>query len=61
MDTISHNENFILRAWLPSSLRKFSFLWSLLCSVTLWCIWIERNDLVFNDIKSHDFKLDSLM
>jgi hypothetical protein len=61
VDTIFYNEKLTLRACLPSSLRKFSVLWSLLCSVTLWRIWIERNDLVFNDIKWHDFKLNSLI
>jgi hypothetical protein len=36
---------------LPNNLKNFSYLWSLLWGVVLWCIGIERNDLVFNDIR----------
>jgi hypothetical protein len=34
---------------LPSRVKKLSAVWSLLKGVTLWAIWIERNELVFND------------
>jgi hypothetical protein len=30
-------------------MKKLSAVWSLLPGVTLWAIWIERNELVFND------------
>jgi hypothetical protein len=34
---------------LPSIVKKLRAVWSLLKGVTLWAIWIERNELVFND------------
>jgi hypothetical protein len=43
---------------LPNNLKNFSYLWSLLWGVVLWYIWIERNDLVFNDIRWHNSKLE---
>jgi hypothetical protein len=32
---------------LPNNFTKFSDSWSLLCSVTLWSLWVGRNDIVF--------------
>jgi len=29
--------------------KKLSAVWSLIMGVSLWAIWIERNELVFND------------
>jgi len=46
---------------LPNNLKNFSYLWSLLRGVVLWCIWIERNDLVFNGIRWHNSKLERII
>lgn len=46
---------------LPNNLKNFSYLWSLLWGVVLWCIWIERNDLVFNGIRWHNSKLERII
>jgi hypothetical protein len=36
---------------LPSKVKKFNALWSLLIGVTLWAIWIQTNDLIFNRVR----------
>jgi hypothetical protein len=46
---------------LPNNLKNFSYLWSLLWGVVLWCIWIERNDLVFNGSIWHNSKPESII
>lgn len=45
-------------------LRKFKRvkgLWSLLKGITLWVLWIERNDLVFNGEWWHVQKIHNLI
>jgi len=36
-----------LKVWL----KQFSFVLQLLIGIILWSVWIERNDLVFNEKK----------
>jgi hypothetical protein len=46
---------------LSSKFRKFNLLWSLIRSVTLWSIWLKRNNLSFNGVDWHDNKLKKVM
>jgi hypothetical protein len=43
----------------PRRFQKFARFWSLFRGVTLWSIWIARNDLVFNHIRWHHNKIMS--
>ena len=37
-----------------ATLSKYSTIWLLLRGITLWTIWIERNDLTFNNYSRWD-------
>lgn len=37
---------------MPTSLSKTSRVWLLLRGITLWSIWLERDDLTFNSTRS---------
>lgn len=43
---------------IPSSLSKVSRIWLFLCGITLLAIWIERNDLTFNNNKWDEKKME---
>lgn len=38
----------------PSTLSKVSRIWLLLWDITLWTIWVERNDCTFNNNKQEE-------
>ena len=42
---------------IPKRYGKMSKIWHLLRGITLWYIWIERNDKVFNQIQWHEAKV----
>lgn len=54
-------EQCFFNKWLPNNLRKFNSLWTLFRGVTLWAIWIERKNLVFNSTNWHDAKLGKVV
>jgi hypothetical protein len=39
-------------------LKKFSHLYTLLWGITLWYIWNDHNDLIFNNYSWHKAKLE---
>jgi len=44
-----------------NKVKKFSSLWTLLRGVTMWAIWNERNDLIFNNNMWHEAKLRKIL
>ncbi len=54
-------EQCLFNKKLPSKFTKFYLLWSLIRGVTLWSIWLERNDLNFNGARWPHNKLKKVM
>ncbi|KAH9560231.1 hypothetical protein CY35_06G096000, partial [Sphagnum magellanicum] len=46
---------------LLNRVKKFNSLWTLLRRVTMSTIWNERNNIVFNNNKCHETKLQKVM
>jgi hypothetical protein len=42
---------------IPYKFRKMTKIWHLLRGITLWTIWVERNDKVFNQEQWHESKM----
>ncbi len=46
-----HMEHCLLNKRFPKRVKCFWSTWTLLCNITIWCIWIERKDPCFNNCK----------
>jgi hypothetical protein len=56
-------EQCLFNKRLPSKINvmRFNIVWSLMRGVTLWAIWLECNDLVFQNVRWHEAKLWNIM
>ena len=46
---------------IPKRYGKMVKIWHLLRGITLWTIWVERNDKVFNQVQWHESKVKQQM
>jgi hypothetical protein len=52
----SHHALFAQR--MPSRFQDQGTIWVYLRSITLWTLWVARNDTVFNQQESHRAKVE---
>ena len=46
---------------IPKMFGQKTKIWHFLCGITLWMIWIERNDRVFDQEQWHDSKVKHII
>ncbi len=61
-----HWKQCVFAAKSPRQVQRVENIWCLLKGITLWTLWIERNDLVFNNerwnvVKIHKVIWDALL
>lgn len=55
--TLPNSLSKIWTAWLPSLHSQIRTLWDLIAKAIMWCIWLERNNRIFQSLASPSYSL----